>query len=71
MPGILTLTLKAPNKNLQQTTFYFFTLIFQRKIRLGVSCKSSAEQKIHLKQQVLFSLNNNEKDIYECRLLQL
>ena len=31
---------------------------------------SSARQRIHLKHQVLFSLKNNEKNIYECRLLQ-
>ena len=29
--------------------------------RLEVSCESSAQQRIHMKQQVLFSLINNEK----------
>ena len=38
--------------------FYFYLL---KKIRLDFSCESSAEQRIHLKHQVLFSLKNNEK----------
>ena len=32
-----------------------------KKIRLDFSCESSAYQRIHLKDQVLFSLKNNEK----------
>ena len=37
---------------------YFYLL---KKIRLDFSCESSAEQRIHMKHQVLFSLKNNEK----------
>ena len=38
-----------------------FTFIFSKKIRLDVSCESSARQRIHMKYQVLFSQKNNEK----------
>ena len=38
--------------------FHFY---LSNKIRLDVSSESSAEQRIHLKHQVLFSLKNNEK----------
>ena len=37
---------------------YFY---LSKKIRLDFSCESSAQQRIHLKYQVLFSLKNNEK----------
>ena len=55
--------------------FYFY---LSKKIRLDLSSESSARQRIHLhrkswihvKYQVLFSLKSNEKNIYECRLLQ-
>ena len=43
-------------------------LHFSEKIRLDISCESSAKQTIHLKCQVLFSLKNNKK--LECPLLQ-
>ena len=39
-------------------SFYFYLL---REIRLDVSCDSSAQQRIHVKYQVLFSLKNNKK----------
>ena len=38
--------------------FFFYLL---KKIRLDISCESSALQRIHLKHQVLFSRKNNEK----------
>ena len=37
--------------------FYFY---LSKKVRLDLSCESSAQQRIHLKHQVLFSLKNNE-----------
>ena len=37
---------------------YFF---LAKKIRLDFSCESSAEQRVHLKHQILFSPINNEK----------
>ena len=38
--------------------FYFYLL---KKIRLYISCESSAGQRIHMQYKVLFSLKNNEK----------
>ena len=55
------ITLKAPNENCSRRPSNFFSFIFSKKIRLDFSCDSSAEQRIHLKHQVLFSLKNNEK----------
>ena len=48
-------------EKLQQTTLIFFYFYLLKKIRLDVSCESSARQRIHMKYQVLFSLKNNEK----------
>ena len=56
-PVYTTLTLKAPNKNCSRRHLNFFLL-------------SSAQQRIHLKHHVLFSLKKTMKNIYECRLLQ-
>ena len=39
--------------------FFYFHL--SKKIRMDVSCESSALQRIHMKYQVLFSQKNNEK----------
>ena len=57
------LTLKAPNKIAADDTFIYFIFYFYllKKIRLDVSCESSAWQRIQMKYQVLFSLKNNEK----------
>ena len=41
------------------TLFFYFYL--SKEIRLDFSCESSAQQRIHLKHQVLFSLKNDEK----------
>ena len=46
---------------------YFF-LCFSVKIRLDVSSESSARQRIHLKNQALFSLKDKSKGL-KCRLL--
>ena len=53
------LTLKAPSKFAADGTFIFYLYLF-KKIRLDVSCESSARQRIHMKHQVLFSQKNNE-----------
>ena len=50
----LELTLKASKKIAADDTFFHFS--FSKKIRLEVSCESSAKQRIHMKCQVLFSL---------------
>ena len=57
---IHVLTLKAPNKNCSRRHFNFLILSFE-EIRIDFSCESSAQQRIHLKHQVLFSLKNNDK----------
>ena len=54
------LAVKAPNKNCSRRHFNFFFYLL-KKIRLDFSCESSAQQRIHLKHQVLFSLKSNEK----------
>ena len=46
---------------------YFF-LCFSEKVRLDVSSESSARQRIHMKNQALFSLKDKSKK--NCRLLQ-
>ena len=48
---------------------YFFIVIFSEKIRLTVSRESSARQRIHMKNQALFSLKDKSKKL-KCRLLQ-
>ena len=50
-----------PSKIAADDTFIFLLFYLLKKIRLGVSCESSARQRIHTKYQVLFSLKNNEK----------
>ena len=47
---------------------YFF-IVFQRKIRLDVYSESSARQRIHMKNQALFSPKDKSKKL-KCRLLQ-
>ena len=37
----------------------FFFFYFSEKLRLNISCESSARQMIHMKYQILFSLKNN------------
>ena len=54
------INIKEPCK-LQQTILQFFYLYLWKNISLDLSCESSAQQRIHMKYQVLFSLKNNEK----------
>ena len=54
------------NGSRQHSNFFF---IFSEKIRLGISCESSAKQTIHIKCLVLLSLRNNDKKT-ECYLVQ-
>ena len=44
-------------------------IIFSEKIRLDVSSESSARQRIHTKNQALFSLKDKSKKL-KCLLLQ-
>ena len=48
---------------------YIFFHCFSEKIRLDVSSESSARQRIHMKNQALFSLKDKSKKL-KCRLLQ-
>ena len=57
---LVSLTLKAANKNCSRRHFIFHFYLLQ-KIRLDVLCESSALQRIHMKYQVLFSLKNIEE----------
>ena len=63
------LTLKAPSKIAADDTFIFFYFYLLKKIRLDVSCESSARQRIHMKYHLIFS-EKQQKSIYQCRLLQ-
>ena len=47
----------------------YFSIVFQIKIRLDVSSESSARQRIHRKNQALFSLEDKSKKL-KCCLLQ-
>ena len=46
-----------------------FFIVFLEKIRLDVSSESSARQRIHMKNQALFSSKDKSKNL-RCRLLQ-
>ena len=46
-----------------------FFRCFSEKIKLDVSSESSARQRIHMKNQALFSSNDKSKKL-KCRLLQ-
>ena len=66
---MLILTLKAPITTAADDIYKYFSLLF-REIRLDVSSESSARQRIHTKNQALFSSKDNSKKI-KCRLLQV
>ena len=40
---------------------YFFIPFFSEKIRINISCESSARQKIHMRHQALFSSKDKSK----------
>ena len=47
--------------NRQGYDIQFLLLSFSKKIRLGISCDSSARQTIHMKCEALFSLKKKKK----------
>ena len=57
---MLCLTLKAPNKNCNRRHLIFFYFYLSKKIRLDVSWESSAQPRIHIKYQILYSLKKKE-----------
>ena len=64
----MTLTLKAPITTAADD-IHIYLLLFSEKIILDVSSESSARQRIHMKNQALFSLKDKSKKL-KCRLLQ-
>ena len=46
-----------------------YFLLFSEKIRLDISCESTARQRIHMKHQNLFS-SSDKSEKNKCRLLQ-
>ena len=62
------LTLKAPITTAADDSHNYFFHCFSEKIRLDVSSESSARQRIHMKNQALFSLKDKSKKS-KCRLL--
>ena len=69
---ILYLTLKAPITTAADnihTYFLFFIFFFPEKIRLDVLSESSVRQRIHMKNQALFSPKDKNKNL-KCCLLQ-
>ena len=59
----LSLTLKAPITTAADDIQKYFFHCFSEKIRLDVSSESSARQRIHIKNQALFSLKYKSKKI--------
>ena len=62
-------TLKGPITTAADDIHKSFFIVFSEKIRLDVSRESSARQRIHMKNQALFSLKDKSKKL-NCRLLQ-
>ena len=56
----MILNLKVLSTTAADDFLIFFYFYFSKKIRLGISCESSARQMIHMKFQVMCSLKNNE-----------
>ena len=63
------LTLKAPVTTVADDIHKYFFIVFSEKIRLDVSNESSARQRIHMKNQALFSSKDKNKKL-KYRLLQ-
>ena len=49
--NVILLTLKAPTTTAADDIHQYFFIFFSEKIRLDISCESSARQKIHMKFQ--------------------
>ena len=68
MQMVQVLTLKEPNITAADDIHKYFFHCFS-EIRLDVCCESSASQRIHLKNQALFSSKDKSKKL-KCGLLQ-
>ena len=60
------LTLKAPITTAADDIHKYFFIVFFEKIKLDVSSKSSARQRILLKNQALFSSKDKSKELKCC-----
>ena len=67
----IILTIKVKSKIAVDDILNYFWGYFSKKIKLDISCESSARQMIHMKCQVLFSLKINNRNISKFLLLQL
>ena len=63
------LTLKAPITTAADDIHKYFFHCFSEKIRHDVSSESSARQRIHMKNQALFSSKDKSRKL-KCRLMQ-
>ena len=61
-------TLKVPITTAEDDIHKYFFIVFQGKIRLDVSSESSARQRIHMKNQALFSSKDKSKKL-KCQFL--
>ena len=66
---VCILTLKTPITTAADNIYKYLFTVFSEKIRLDVSSESSARQRIHKKNQALFSSKDKSKKS-KCRLLQ-
>ena len=63
------LSMKAPITTAADDIYKYFFHCFSEKVRLDVSSECSARQRIHMKNQALFSSKDKSKKL-KCRLLQ-
>ena len=61
MEDIISLTLKAPITTAAEEVHTYLFIVFLKKKRLDVSSESSARQRIHMKNQALFSSKEKSK----------
>ena len=67
--GILSINALSASHDCSRQHSWIFFHCFSEKIRLDVSCESSARQRIHTKNHALFSSKDKSKQL-KCRLLQ-
>ena len=66
------LTLKAPITTAADNSLeFFFIVFFSGKIRLDISCESSARLRIHMIYQALFSSTDKSKSVICCNIAWL
>ena len=63
LPHVMPLTLKVPITTATEDIHKYFFIVFSEKIRLHVSSESSARQRIHMKNQALFSSKDKSKKL--------